>query len=437
MLNSTHRCLIRTIIDINDTRTPSGTALLMTGGGISAILMETDVGRGKVSPRGIPDRTQNERIPERRGQAVISIILPLLGLVILMLLLEKSAVRSARRSLLWLIHVNGIRGKTTVSRMLDAVLRSRYRVMTKTTGSDARIIHVDGRDEPIRRLGPPAIGEQLRMIRLAKREGAQVLILECMAVKPEYQRVCEREMLHSDIGIITNVRYDHMLEMGDSLAQIAASLCETVPLNGSLYTGESAYYGVIEEACARRGSEAFLCTPLEGEGENEAIVRAVTKRLGCDEEEIREGLKRVSKDPGMHDLYRLRDTQGQPVDFLNLFAANDPRSALIKLAPYLDEGRQLVFLFNCRADRPDRFVLFARHFFSQFPAARILLTGSGVRLAERIFLREHPDLDIIKLRTWQAALHITPKGALLVGLGNIKGDGIKLLQAAHKEEGGR
>ena len=369
---------------------------------------------------------------------MISIILPLLGLVILALVLEKSAVRSARRSFLWLIHVNGIRGKTTVSRMLDAVLRSRYRVMTKTTGSDARIIHVDGRDEPIRRWGPPAIGEQLRTIRQAKKEGAQILILECMAVKPEYQQVSEEMMIKSDVGVITNVRYDHMLEMGESLEEIANSLCGTVPRKGRLYTGESACFHVLEEACALRESKAFLCRPPEGEAggdsENEAIVRAVTQELGCTEEDIKEGFRHVLKDPGMHDFYRLRDHRGQPVDFLNLFAANDPQSALMKLMPFAREGRQLIFLFNCRADRPDRFVLFARHFFVQFPDARVLLTGSGKGLAARTFLKEQPGLQIEKLPDWRAAADTVPRGCLLVGLGNIKGEGIDLLQSAQKGE---
>lgn len=365
------------------------------------------------------------------------IILPLLGLIITALLIEKKVNASARRSLTCLIHVNGIRGKTTVSRMLDAVLRSRYRVMTKTTGSDARIIHVDGRDEPIRRIGPAFIGEQLRTIRLAKREGAQVLILECMAVKPEYQRVSEDMMINSDVGIITNVRYDHMLEMGESLEEIAESLCGTVPRKGKLYTAESAYLHVLEDACARRECKVYPCRPGEGEGENEAVARAVAMDLGWTEEEINEGLRHVQEDPGMHNVYRLRNRQGQPVDFLNLFAANDPQSSLMKLRPFAREDRQLIFLFNCRADRPDRFVLFARHFFPHFPDARVFLIGSGRALAGRTLLKAQPGLDIKKLPDWRAAVDILPGGALLVGIGNIKGEGIDLLQSAQKEDAGR
>lgn len=53
-----------------------------------------------------------------------------------------------------------------------------------------------------------------------------------MAVKPELQHICENKILDSDIGVITNVREDHLDEMGKTLDEIAESLSNTVP-NGA------------------------------------------------------------------------------------------------------------------------------------------------------------------------------------------------------------
>jgi len=54
------------------------------------------------------------------------------------------------------VHVNGIRGKSTVTRLIAGVLREAgYRTLAKTTGSAAVMIDFDGHDLPIvRRVQP-------------------------------------------------------------------------------------------------------------------------------------------------------------------------------------------------------------------------------------------------------------------------------------------
>ena len=92
--------------------------------------------------------------------------------------IENRINRACLASFHAVVHVNGIRGKTSTCRLIDAALRTRYKVFTKTTGTDAMIIDVNGHESPVRRLGPANIHEQLRIIRRARREGAQILILE-------------------------------------------------------------------------------------------------------------------------------------------------------------------------------------------------------------------------------------------------------------------
>ena len=115
----------------------------------------------------------------------------LILLYFLYLILEYRANALARRSFLHVIHVNGIRGKTGTCRTLDALLRAKYRVFTKTTGTDAAVIDVSGQEMPLKRIGPASISEQIRIMRRARREGAEILVIECMAVNPVLQRAAQ------------------------------------------------------------------------------------------------------------------------------------------------------------------------------------------------------------------------------------------------------
>jgi len=57
------------------------------------------------------------------------------------------------------IHVNGIRGKSSVTRLVAAVLRaSGRRTLAKTTGSAAVVVGSDGVDRPLARRRAPTKG---------------------------------------------------------------------------------------------------------------------------------------------------------------------------------------------------------------------------------------------------------------------------------------
>ena len=56
------------------------------------------------------------------------------------------------------VHVNGIRGKSSVTRLVAGVLREGgFVTVAKTTGSAARVIGTEGEETPIRRLGAATI----------------------------------------------------------------------------------------------------------------------------------------------------------------------------------------------------------------------------------------------------------------------------------------
>ena len=79
---------------------------------------------------------------------------------------EFTAHRRRVESLQWRIHVNGIRGKSTVTRIIAGMLREAgYVTIAKSTGTFAAVINRDGVDEPIDRRGPPTILEQIEVTR--------------------------------------------------------------------------------------------------------------------------------------------------------------------------------------------------------------------------------------------------------------------------------
>ena len=195
---------------------------------------------------------------------IIIIILSLF--YIFYLLFEKINMNKQRKKLKYIIHINGIRGKSTTSRLIDAGLRAGgYKVFTKTTGTSPRIIDTNSIEFEINRQGKANIREQIKAINWASKEKAEVLILECMAVKPELQFICENKILKSDIVAITNVREDHLDEMGDSLDKIANSLSNTIPKKAAFFTADESYFNFFKNKCEEKNTKAFLSNNIKNE----------------------------------------------------------------------------------------------------------------------------------------------------------------------------
>ncbi|MEI6197433.1 MAG: poly-gamma-glutamate synthase PgsB, partial [Verrucomicrobiota bacterium] len=105
------------------------------------------------------------------------------------------------------IHVNGTRGKSSVTRLIWAALREAgIPTVAKTTGAAPRLLLPDGSERPVKRHGKPNIREQLRTLLLARRLGARAVVLECMALAPELQWIAEHSMARATVGVIANAR---------------------------------------------------------------------------------------------------------------------------------------------------------------------------------------------------------------------------------------
>src|SRR5256884_9592467 len=87
------------------------------------------------------------------------------------------------------IHVDGSRGKTGTCRLIGAALRANVlRVVVKTTGKMPVLIDASGNEKVIDRPPTPTanLREQKEIVRLAKDQHAQAIVIESMSVGPHF-----------------------------------------------------------------------------------------------------------------------------------------------------------------------------------------------------------------------------------------------------------
>ncbi len=307
------------------------------------------------------------------------------------LYIEAIQVRKLRKQLKTVIHINGIRGKSTVSRLVDAGLRAAgYKVFTKTTGTSPRIIDVHNAEHEILRQGKANIREQIQALRWAVRQHADILIVECMAVKPVLQAVCEHAILRSDVTAITNVRADHLDEMGKTLDEIAVSLSNTIPDHAAFFTADAAYFDFFTQQCAPKHTKVFLSGDLQDAyraidfPDNVALALDICAYLGVDKTKALAAMQTYRKDPGCLKTVSYRNAQNRTLFFINTLAANDPHSTEIILKKAASQEywhHKRFLLINNRADRMSRlkqYVQFAVAHQKLFDA--ILISGESKQL---------------------------------------------------------
>ncbi|MBO5339719.1 MAG: poly-gamma-glutamate synthase PgsB [Oscillospiraceae bacterium] len=363
----------------------------------------------------------------------------LLVVILTCLALERRRALQNRKKLQHVIHVNGIRGKSTVTRMIDAGLRAGgFRVFCKTTGTVPMIIGTDHTARPLRRRGRANIKEQLDILRLAAQEEAQILVLECMAVDPALQRVAQHEMVRADIGVITNVRLDHTAEMGETLEEICDSLSSTIPKNGILFTADEQFFSRLAHNGEQIGCRTELARPKGNEPEfefpeNLALALSVCRYLGVAEETALKGMLHYQRDPYALSLYRL---PGGGI-FINGLSINDPQSTRLvfeRLAERFDwDSRDLILLINNRPDRgyrTEHMVMVAQ----ALQPTQVWLLGASQRAAARAILKKAPQLEVRRFsRAGELPLDQIPQGKVIFAVGNVAGPGHEVMRRVREE----
>ncbi|MGO4417737.1 poly-gamma-glutamate synthase PgsB [Streptomyces sp. MCAF7] len=267
--------------------------------------------------------------------------------------------------------VNGIRGKSSITRLCAGALRGGDLVtVAKTTGTAARFIHPDATEEPVyRKFGIANVVEQIGIVRRAAAYRPDALVIECMAVMPALQEINQSKLIRSTIGVLCNVREDHLAEMGPTLDDVARSLCRSMPEDGICVTAEKERLHILQEEADARNCRLIYADPetvsdeeLRGFSwftfkENVAIALTVAELLGVERKVALQGMYDAPPDPGVLSVERYRTDEGKRLRFANVFAANDPESTLMNINQLLDLGaihRPLNVVINCRPDRVER-----------------------------------------------------------------------------------
>ena len=375
-----------------------------------------------------------------------TVVLAVLGIV------ELLSHRRTLRQIPIRIHVNGTRGKSSVVRLIAAGLRAGGKVTcAKTTGTLARMILPDGREVPIYRPSGANVIEQKRIVSAATAHGAEVLVIECMALQPELQSLCELKLIEATHAVVTNARPDHLDVMGPGEVDVARALAGMTPQGGTLYTAEQKLLPVFEAAAQDRNSklvtmsdadidEAVSRDDLAGFEHNEhpanvAMALKVCGDLGVEREVALRGMWTAKPDPGATTTHEL-DFFGRNVIFINGFAANDPVSSQElweQAIAHHPRCTQRIAVINCRADRPDRSLTLGQSFPAWTAADHVVLMGTGTYLFARAATRAGYDsmklIFVEELRVdelFERLIDLVDDSALVIGLGNVGGLGLDL-----------
>ncbi len=358
------------------------------------------------------------------------------------------------------IHVNGSRGKSSVTRLIGAAMRKTSMVVvTKTTGTAPRFILPDGCELSIFRAGKPNIIEQLRVVARARKEGAHVLVAECMAVTPEYIATLEDKIICSTLGVITNIREDHLDVMGPTLYDVAVNIAKSLPTRGKAFTAEKKWFNVLESEAKKKGTELVsveggAVSDLEMDGfsymehkENVAVALAVANSLGVAREKALAGMYSAQPDPGVLRETAVRMEKGT-LHFFNALAANDPDSTLLiwNMACARRKGKRIAVLI-LRSDRIQRTEGFGRLVGSALNADLYIVAGSSVSFVITSLKKKGVGMDrIIALHNpkpetvLNALTKESGSDTVAVAMGNIVGLGedfvrsIQALAVCRKED---
>ncbi len=352
------------------------------------------------------------------------------------------------------IHVNGTRGKSSVTRLIGAGLRAGgINTIVKVTGTYPRLILNDGNEVEIHRKEKANIIEQLKIVKYAVMHNADALIIECMALQPLYQKITERKMVHATIGVITNVRLDHLDVMGPGLMDVAKAISYTIPTQQHFFTAENRIYDYLEKVAKKKKCFSFqsdenTVTNEEMAGftyiehkENVALAIAVCEHLGVNRKTALRGMYAAISDEGvLTKAVIIKDNK--KVTFFNAFAANDPESSLMiwnNIIRYSPEEDLKVIMVNTREDRLDRARQLVEMISNSISADYVIFIGQRSEVVEDLALKNNISKEKIVNIGWVTPKEVfdsvmtkIPESATIVAIGNMGGMGADVVKYFEK-----
>jgi poly-gamma-glutamate synthase PgsB/CapB len=308
------------------------------------------------------------------------------------------------------------------------------------------LINEDGTETYIHRKTAANILEQLSIVKYAASRKVQALVMECMALQPQYQTITEHHMIHSNISVMTNIRLDHTDIMGHTLPEIAETLGRTIPKNEHLFTSENVIPQTLKKMADKRNTVSHFIdpqsvSPEEMKGfryiehrENVSLALAVCQHLEIDRETALKGMYLAIPDAGALMAYRVEAFQKRLV-FYNAFAANDPDSTFMvwqKIRNEIGFAGLRIMLLNTRQDR-----LYRADQLTEMVGTKmqdetdyLILIGQSTDMVESMAIGYGiPKRKIINLgyttpeKVFENVLAVTEKMSTIIAIGNMGGMG--------------
>ncbi len=359
---------------------------------------------------------------------IIGILLIVGGVV------EKILHRARLKKIPIRILVNGTRGKTSVTRLMYAILKENgMTVVGKTTGSDAAIL-LPNREELAYRKPKRlvSIGEHTTFLKKISKQNVQAMVVECMAIMPENQYMMGEEMVRPTMTIVTNARVDHVAEIGETEEQTVETLALSITKETLVVSSDDRFkphakqFLQVNEEPLPEGYLSSFGYPVFAE--NVQLALACATQLGIDKEVALAGMKKAIPDIGMRGPFAL------PPDrvFINGFATNEPDSAKMLLqASRKDIERPLYVLYNHRADREYRLKQFLPLVVSLAnDNATIFVMGEDTKKSASYFQRKGK-ITVSRVSDdpleWLSSL--TESNCDIFAIGNIGGAGRELIES--------
>jgi len=351
--------------------------------------------------------------------------------------------------------VTGTRGKSSVTRLIAACLREAgYSVLAKTTGSKPIIIFPDGEEKEIKRRGSPSILEGKKILKIGVKLKVQALVSELMGVHPERSFIESVQMFKPHILVITNVRPDHLAQMGTSRENIARCLATSITRNITVFLHQDEFFPVFQERAESLNSRLIQVRgdylaehlrlkqefPFYEFEENIRLSLTVAEFLGIDKHVALRGMEKLKPDFGSLKIWTT-DFGEPPRHFylVSAFAANDPEStrhvlSRLKKMKSLSASQQ-IGLLSLRRDRGDRTLQWLKALQEgAFPEFRkFLFIGDHAQaLKSKLRLNRKMKVLVLKDKNPQKIMEkisdTLEEEKVLVGLGNMGGIGEELVK---------
>jgi len=333
--------------------------------------------------------------------------------------------------------------------MLASVLREDgKKVLAKTTGSEAKYILPDASEVDVPRNRLISIIEQKDLIKKAAKIGAECVVAEIMSIHPENHFVESQRILKPDMVVITNVRKDHIDEMGETIEKIASVFSLDIPEKSDCFIPGNENLPIFSTTVKNGGGNLFqvsrgISNSLQKKSpqlkvhefiENLDIVYAVGKHLKINDEKISNGIFKTMHDVGKYKIWKYKLEKEKKIYYLvNAFSANDPDSTLqviIKLKELLPAASgRLIGLLTLRADRGDRTLqwidVLKNGKFSIFN--KIFVIGTHRKIVKRKVNRVSSLNDSRPQKLLETIIAESENQTVIFGFGNMAGMGRQLV----------